>query len=81
MKKEKLINCGNDYYEKYFNEVCEALEQGETVKVYIDCIGHTRNNMSQEAYKRALTNKYGERLTVKLDEGAYSYSYIYTLAE
>lgn len=81
MKKEKMINCGNDFYEKYFNEVCEALEQGETVQVYIDCIGHTRNNMAQSEYKSALMKKYGERLTVKTNAGAYSYSFTYRLAD
>lgn len=32
MKKEaKLINCENDFYSKYFDKVCKALEQGETL--------------------------------------------------
>ena len=44
---EKTINCGNDFHEERFNEVCEALEQGETVEIYISCIGHTRNNMAR----------------------------------
>ncbi len=79
MKEPKFINCANDFYESRFNEVCAALEQGEKVKVYIDCIGHTRNNMAQEAYKEHLIKKYGDKLTVEQSKGAYSYSYTYTL--
>ena len=81
MTKAKFMSCGNDYYEKYFVKVCEALEQGERVSIGIDCIGHTRNNMAQDEYKRNLLNKYGERLSVKLREGVCSYSYEYALAE
>lgn len=73
------INCGNDFYESRFNQVCEALEQGETVSVYIDCIGHTRNNMTQEIYKDSLQAKYGEKLNVEHSNGAYSYHYTYRL--
>lgn len=74
-----LINGGNYYHEKAFNEICEALEKGEAVKVYIDSIGHTRNNNEQEAYKEALTEKYGSRLKIEQTAGAYSYSYSYEL--
>lgn len=82
MKKEaKWINCGNDFYSEHFDKVCEMLEQGERVHVYIDCIGHTRNNMSQTAYKRALEKKYGERLKVTTHEGACCYSYDYELTD
>ena len=77
MSEAKLINCANGFYETLFNEVCKALEQDETVEVYIDCIGHTCNNMAQEAYKQALTNKYGDRLTVECSHDSYSYQYTY----
>ena len=80
MNNEKWINCGNDFYQEHFDEVCEALEQGENVRVYIDCISHARNNAAQEEYKEALLDKYGPgRLTIGTHEGAYSYSYDYTL--
>ena len=75
----KLINGQNYFNETAFNEACEALEQGETVKMYIDVIGHTRNNNEQEAYREALENKYGSRLKVEKSEGGYSYSYSYSL--
>lgn len=75
----KTINGKNYFNKTSFNEICEALEQGEAVKVYIDCIGHTRNNYEQETYKEALTEKYADRLTAEKNDGAYSYSYSYHL--
>lgn len=78
-KKPILINCANDFYQKYFDQVCEALESGEKVEVYIDCIGHTRNNWAQDSYKKALVEKYGDRLTVATEHGAYCYHHIYEL--
>lgn len=75
----KTINGGNYFHEKAFNEICEALEGAEAVQVYIDVIGHTRNNNEQEIYKEALEQKYGSRLKVDKSDGGYSYSYTYTL--
>lgn len=75
----KTINGGNYFHEKAFNEICEALENMEAVQVYIDCIGHTRNNNEQEAYLEALTEKYQDRLKVDRMDGGYSYSYVYGL--
>ena len=78
MKKE-WVNCGNDFYDNKFKLVCEKLEEGFQVDVYIDCIGHTRNNMTQEAYKKALVEKYGDNLEVIYHNGVCSYSYSYKL--
>lgn len=75
----KTINGQNYFNETSFNEACEALERAETINMYIDCIGHTRNNDEQEAYKRALTEKYRDRLSVEKNDGGYSYSYSYRL--
>ncbi len=75
----KTINGGNYFHEKAFNEICETLEKGEAVQVYIDSIGHTRNNNEQEVYKEALQEKYGSRLQIEKNEGGYSYSYSYQL--
>lgn len=75
----RTIDCKNYFNEKSFNEVCEALEKAEAVEVYIDVIGHTRNNYEQEAYREALEKKYGDRLKVDKIDGAYSYSYTYGL--
>ena len=74
-----LINGGNYFHKKAFNEICKALEQGENVEVYIDCIGHTRNNNEQEAYKEALEEKYGDKLQAKCKAGVCSYKYAYCL--
>ena len=75
----KTINGGNYFHEKAFNEICEALEQGEAVSVYIDVIGHGANNREQEIYKEELIKKYQDRLQVDKSEGAYSYGYTYGL--
>ena len=63
-KDGKLINCTN-----YFNEIgrqrlTEALEAGEKVIIYIDCIGHTRAYREGIIYEEWLKDKYGERLEV-----------------
>lgn len=75
----KLINGENYFNEVSFNKACKELEQGNTIEMYIDVIGHTRNNMVQEEYEEALVNKYGDRLIVEKELGSYSYSYSYRL--
>ena len=75
----KTINGGNYFHEKAFNEICETLERGEAVGVYIDSLGHGTNNREQEIYKDELTKKYNGRLQVECSKGAYSYSYSYRL--
>lgn len=75
----KTINGQNYFNKASFNEMCEALEKGESISVYIDVVGHTRNNYEQEAYREALTEKYKDRLQVDKMDGAYSYHYEYGL--
>ena len=77
----KLVNCGNDFYPHLFDNLCKELEAGESVAVYIDCIGHSMNNRLQEVYREKLIEKYGDRLTYTLSDGAYSYSYTYELKD
>ena len=80
MKKyDVLVDVGNDFYEKYLKELIKELDQGKKVEPYVNCIGHTRNNMTQERYRTELKNHYGNKLHIELSEGAYSYSYIYWL--
>ena len=74
-----LVNGKNYFNQKSFTEICENLEKGKWVEVYIDCIGHTRNNYEQENYKNQLLKKYGSSLEVKCDGGYCSYSYSYFL--
>ena len=75
----KTINGGNYFNEKAFNEICETLEKGEKTQVYIDCIGHTRNNYEQETYKEELIEKYADKLKAERIDGTFSYSYSYSL--
>ena len=77
----KLINGENYFNPVSFDEACKALEQGDTIRIGIDCIGHTRNNNEQEAYKEALTERYGDGLWVECSKGAVSYSYTYKLKD
>ena len=75
----KFISGRNYYNDEDFKKMCQALEKGEHIKVVIDCIGHTRNNNEQEAYRQALLEKYGDKLEVNCNKGAYSYDYDYKL--
>ena len=75
----KLINGHNYFNEVSFKNACEALEQGRTIEMYIDVIGHTRNNMVQEEYEEAFVEKYGDNLHIEKEQGGFSYSYAYSL--
>ena len=78
----KVITVSSGYEEKEFLELCEALEGGEVIRVYVDSIGHTANNLGQELYKEELEKKYGSKLTIELlDKESHSYSYSYQLGE
>lgn len=79
MKEAKFFSVGNDFRKERFDAVCAELDRGETVRVSVDCIGHSRNNDVQEDYREALVAKYGERLTVKENVGVCRYSYTYSL--
>lgn len=79
MRDIKVIDGENYFNKKSLADACGALEIGETIKIYIDCIGHTRNNNEQEVYKEALEEIYGSRLIKKASGSGYSYSYLYQL--
>lgn len=70
----KLINGKNYFNEESFNEMCEVLETGESIEIYIDCIGHTRTANETAAYERALKKKYGHNLTIH-EHGGYALSF------
>lgn len=78
---EITVNGRNYFNDESFDDACVFLEDGIKVHISIDCIGHTRNNYEQENYRRALVEKYGRKLEIELVEGAYSYSYKYSLKE
>lgn len=71
-----IVNCKNYFNEKSFQEVCEALESGKDVQIYIDCIGHTRSDYESKNYRDALKKKYGRRLQRHGDPVFNPYSYV-----
>lgn len=80
MKEQSIYVSGSNYFNNEdLNNMIKLLDERETIEVGISCIGHTRNNMEQENYKRALIEHYGDKLEVMLNDGAYSYSYKYRL--
>ena len=77
---DSIFVSGSNYFqEKYLQEMIELLDKGNKIHVGIACIGHTRNNMEQDNYRRALLEHYGDMLIITMHEGAYSYSYDYEL--
>lgn len=81
MKKSNrvIVNGRNYFNQKSFTEMCEVLEAGQVLEVFIDCIGHSRNNYEQENYRKALQQKYYDTLETEILQGNWSYSYIYRL--
>ena len=79
IQSDRTVNGGNTFYRDRFKEMCEVLECGLKMTVYISCIGHTRNNMTQETYRRALVAHFGDRLKVTHNPGYCSYDYTYVL--
>lgn len=79
MKESVWVSGSNTFNEKDFNKMVELLDAGNAINVGISCIGHTRNNMEQENYKKALEEHYGDRLEAKIDALVNTYSYIYKL--
>ena len=80
MKETKWFNVGNNFDKATLKEVIEQLEEGQKIEIGVSCIGHTRNNMVQEAFREALVDYYKDRskmLVTEYNEGAYSYSYTY----
>lgn len=65
MKNYKTINGSNYYQEKHLEEMKQALEAGETIEIYIDCIGHTRARVTEDRYAAELRKAYGDRLIEK----------------
>ena len=63
----KLINGKNYFNEGSLQEMIEELEKGETIRIYIDCIGHTRTEIETANYVEALKEKFGSRLVSVAD--------------
>lgn len=74
------LNGGRVFNAKSFNRLCELLEVGKTVLLYIGVINEfEKANAEQERYKERLEMKYGDNLSVERSGGAYTYNYIYQL--
>lgn len=71
----KSIDGKNYFNEKSFNLAIEHLEKGEAIRIFIDCIGHTRDAMEQRNYREALVKKYGNELVIT----NIGYTYVYEL--
>ena len=57
-----LVNGKNYFNGSSLNEMIERLESGETIGIYIDCIGHTRTAIETANYVKALKEKFGDSL-------------------
>ena len=79
MKNAIFVSGSNYFNNEDLQKMIALLDNKKTIHVGIDCIGHTRNNMEQEEYKKALIEHYGNRLEIMLNEGYCSYSYSYKL--
>lgn len=79
--ERKFINGKNYFNKESLKEMIKELDAGNQVEPYISCIGHSRNNMTQEEYKKALEEYYGDKLEVTYVGGGYSYEYRYKLKE
>lgn len=64
----KLINCTNCFHRIGKERLTEALEAGEKVRIYIECIGHTRAYYTTLEYEKWLREQYGERLVVEKND-------------
>ena len=62
------INGSNYFQEERLKEMMQALEAGEEISIYIDCIGHTRAEVEEWHYKTALQKKYGDMLIIGMDK-------------
>lgn len=63
MKKNVVSVIGKNYFnDDSFKEVCDELEKGNEVGVWIDCIGHTRAAIEGSIYTDEIRKKYGDRL-------------------
>ena len=78
MKEKVFVDGGRTFNENSFNESIKLLDQGKTIWIGIDCLGHGHNNACQEHYKRELEQHYGDKLKYSC-KGCYSYSYTYWL--
>lgn len=68
--RAKTVSGSNQFNEKDFRKMCEVLESGEAIAIYIDCIGHTRHHIESSHYANELKKVYGDKLIV--DDSHYT---------
>lgn len=76
--KSTLVNCKNYFNEESLQELKDRLLRGEKVRIYIDCIGHTRNHYETINYEKALKEAFGDNLVMDRES---SFDTIYYLKE
>ena len=68
----KLIDGKNYFNPESLQEMVAELESGETIGIYIDCIGHTRTIYETSRYVDALKEKFGNRLLIDNKSNFYA---------
>ena len=81
MSQERIYVDGDRTFNKdSLKTAIDLLNNGKTIWIGIDCIGHGHNNACQEEYKRELEKHFGSKLQYKCT-GSCSYIYTYWLGE
>jgi hypothetical protein len=65
MKEKKVevldINVGNQFSKEVFeSQVVPALEAGKVIALFVNCIGHTRAEMTHYAFSNAIEQRFGK---------------------
>lgn len=64
--KNKVINGSNMFNLSIYKDIIQNLNNGETVELYISCIGHTRAQLEGAKYRKELQNYFGEKLEISI---------------
>ena len=74
-KESILVDVWNDFYPSRFEHLKKVLEQGNVVRIYVNCIGHTRSYWTERDYADRLRKHYGDRLVITGEPGHYGTTY------
>lgn len=64
--KNKVINGSNSFNLSIYKDIIQNLNNGETVELYINCLGHTRAQIEGSKYREELQNYFGEKLEISI---------------
>lgn len=67
----ETMNGMNYFNQESFEQLCEMIESGKHVKVYIDCIGFSRAHYEGLHYRDAVEEKYGDKVKITKHESNY----------